>query len=101
MPLVLLLAGLGLGAVVALQVVDRIRDSRHAGMFAPPAAVAVEAAPAKRTEEDRLLAHALAAAIGARRIEDCRSLAPEHRQECRSYVERWNAEPPIGPPTRR
>jgi hypothetical protein len=92
-PAAMLAIGAALGLFASFQVVALIRDARSMGAFgaAPlPAAVAPQAA--KPTAEEQALAHAMAAAIGARTVEDCRSLAPEHRPGCRSYVERLREE---------
>jgi hypothetical protein len=93
--LLLLGVGLGLGTLAALTVVDQIRDARNSGLFGARVPVQAEdPAPPKPTEEESLMAHAVAAAIGARTFEDCRTLAPRHRQACRAYVEQLALNPP-------
>jgi hypothetical protein len=97
-PAVMLAVGAALGLFASVQVVSFIRDARSVGAFgaAPiPAVVAVEAA--KPTAEQQAMAHAMAAAIGARTLADCRTLAPEHRRGCRSYVERRREDGPTFP----
>ena len=93
--LILLVAGLAVGTVAALQVKDQIREARDSGMFAPPVPVAVRSAPAKPTEADARMGVVLAAASGMREPDDCLSLAPEHRPGCRAYVERRREEGPV------
>lgn len=99
-PAAMLAIGAALGLFASAQIVAFIRDARSIGAFGaapPPPALAPQAA--KPTEEERALADAMAAAIGARTVADCRSLAPVHRSRCRSYVERLREEgmPPFGP----
>ena len=85
-PAVILVVGLALGLLFAMQIVALIRDARTSGAFARRPVMPVEPQTEKPTEEDLALAHALAAAIHARTAEDCRALAPKHRQGCLSYV---------------
>ena len=94
-PAVILIVGLALGLLVAMQIVAMIREARVLGTFGAPAAPAVAPDPVKPTEEDERIGVALAAATGVRTAEDCLSLAPEHRPACRSYVERRREEVPL------
>ena len=88
-PAALLAIGAGLGLFASMQVVALIRDARSIGAFgAAPIPPAVAPKAAKPTEEERAMAHALAAAIGAQTLEDCRRLEPRHRPGCQAYIER-------------
>ena len=104
---ILVLIGAVVGLVAALQIVDRIGQARTDGYFGGPQAVAVDPEPAKPTEEDDLLAHALAGAIGVRTLNDCRSFEPHHRRGCRTFVERQRRDaledgfPVLPPPVER
>ena len=94
----MLAIGAALGLFASVQVVAFIQDARSGGAFGAAALPPVVAAnPAKPTAEQRAMADAMAAAIGARTVEDCRSLAPEHRSGCRAYVERRRVEGPTFP----
>ena len=86
-PAVILMVGLALGLLVAMQVVAMIREARAFGAFGAPPPPAAAPDPVKPTEADTRMGVALAAAIGVRNREDCRNLAPRHRPACRSYVE--------------
>ena len=94
-PVVILIVGLALGLLVAMQIMAMIREARAVGAFGAPAAPAAAPDPVKPTEEDTRMGVALAAATGVRTAEDCLSLAPEHRPACRSYVERRREEVPF------
>lgn len=97
-PAAMLAIGAALGLFAAVQVVAFIRDARSVGAFgAAPVPPAIATRAAKPTEEERAMADAMAAAIGARTLEDCRALAPAHRAGCRSYVERRRQDGPTFP----
>ncbi len=88
-PAEILALGAALGLFASIQVVALIRDARSIGTFgAAPSPPAVAPKAAKPTEEEQAMARALAVAIGAQTIEDCRAVEPRHRQGCRAYVER-------------
>ncbi len=85
--LVLLLAGLAVGILVGLQVAGMIERAGAGGMFGGLPLPPVEVPSAKPSEQDRLMGAALAAALGADQLSDCRSLEPRHQAGCRAYLQ--------------
>jgi hypothetical protein len=93
--LLLLVAGVVLGTLGGFQIARMIERAGMSGLFGGPVAAPAEYRPEKPTEEDRSMGLALAAAMAADELADCRSLAPRHRAGCRDYVEDRRRRGPI------
>ena len=85
--LVLLLAGMAVGILGGLQVAGMIERAGAGGMFGGSLLPPAEVRSAKPSEQDRLMGAALAAALGADQLSDCRSLEPRHQAGCRAYLQ--------------
>src|SRR5688572_32438868 len=85
--LVLLMAGAAVGVLGGLQVAGMIERAGAGGMFGGTPLPPAEVRSVKPSEQDRLMGAALAAALGADQLSDCRSLEPRHQAGCRSYLQ--------------